>query len=109
MLHSKNTVAIPPGETVREQLEDRGMSQREFSLRMGISEKHISRLINGKVELTSDMALRLETVLGLPAAYWNNLESIYRDKLARVKVELEMEHRIPYNRYSELKIKYGIV
>ena len=109
MLYSKNTVAIPPGETIREQLEDRGMSQREFSLRMGISEKHISRLINGKVELTSDMALRLETVLGLPAAYWNNLESIYRDKLARVKAELEMEHdceiarNFPYSKMANLE------
>ena len=73
MLQSKNTIAIPPGATIREQLENRGMKQNEFALRMGLSEKHISRLINGQVELTQDVALRLESVLGVPASFWNNL------------------------------------
>jgi len=91
MLHSKNTIAIPPGATIREQLENRGMSQKEFALRMGMSEKHISRLINGKVELTPDVALRLESVLGLPASFWNHMESMYREQLSRVEAELDME------------------
>lgn len=92
MLHSKNTVAVPPGATIREQLENRGMSQKEFSLRMGMSEKHISRLINGKVELTPDVALRLESVLGLNAKFWNSRESTYREQLSRVQAELDMEN-----------------
>ena len=91
MMHSKNTIAIPPGATIREQLENRGMMQKEFALRMGLSEKHISRLINGQVELTQDVALRLESVLGVPASFWNNLESIYREKLTRVIAEQELE------------------
>lgn len=91
MLHSKDIIAIPPGETIREQLENRDMSQKELSKRMDMSEKHISHLINGKVELTHDVALRLESVLGLPAKFWNNLEAQYREKEARVKAELEAE------------------
>jgi HTH-type transcriptional regulator/antitoxin HigA len=91
MIHSKNTVAIPPGATIREQLDLRGMAQKEFSLRMGMSEKHISRLINGKVELTPDVALRLESVLGMPAKFWNNLESIYREQIARVEADMDDE------------------
>ena len=89
MLRSKDIIAIPPGETIREQLENRGMSQKEFALRMNMSEKHISHLVNGKVELTHDVALRLEAVLGIPAMFWNNLEAQYREKEARVKSELE--------------------
>ena len=91
MLHSKNTIAIPPGATIREQLENRGMKQNEFALRMGLSEKHISRLINGQVELTQDVALRLESVLGVPASFWNNLEVVYREKITRVIAESELE------------------
>lgn len=91
MRHSKSTIAIPPGATIREQLESRGMKQKEFANRMGISEKHISQLINGHVELTYDVALRLELVLGIPASFWNNLEAIYREKLARVISENELE------------------
>lgn len=94
MLHGKNIIAIPPGETIREQLENRGMTQKEFSKRMDMSEKHISHLINGKVELTHEVALRLEAVLGLPAKFWNNLESQYREKEARVKAELEADKEV---------------
>ncbi len=49
MLQGPKTVAIPPGETIREQLHSRHMSQKEFAKRMDLSEKHISRLINGKL------------------------------------------------------------
>ena len=64
MVRSSSYIATPPGATIREQLNDRGMSQKEFAARMGMSEKHISRLINGEVQLTSDVAVRLELVLG---------------------------------------------
>ena len=74
-------IAVPPGATIREQLENRDIPQKEFALRMGMSEKNISSLINGKVELTPEVALRLESVLGLPARFWNNMESVYREQL----------------------------
>lgn len=48
MLHDKNTIAVSPGATIQEQLEDREISQRDFAERMGMSENHISQLINGK-------------------------------------------------------------
>lgn len=91
MLYSKSVIAVPPGATIREQLEDRGMSQKEFSQRMGMTEKHISRLINGKVDLTHEVALKLESVLGLPASFWNNLEAIYKENIVRAKAEQALE------------------
>lgn len=91
MTRSRTFIATPPGVTIKEQLVDRGMSQKEFACRMDMSEKHISRLINGDVQLTPDVALRLEFVLGINASFWNNLESIYRDKLARVEAESSIE------------------
>ena len=56
MVRSRSFIATPPGATIKEQLNDRGMSQKEFSARMDMSEKHISRLINGDVQLTSEVA-----------------------------------------------------
>lgn len=91
MKESRTYIATPPGATIKEQLEDREMSQREFSQRMGISEKHISKLINGEVQLTPEMAYRLETVLGIPAHFWSELEAIYREKLAKVEAENAMD------------------
>lgn len=91
MVKSRSIIATPPGATIKEQLIDRGMNQKEFSERMGMSEKHISRLINGEVQLTPDVAVRLELVLGVPAQFWTKLESIYRDKIVRANMENTME------------------
>lgn len=103
MVKSRNYIATPPGATIKEQLNDRGMSQKEFSVRMDMSEKHISRLINGEVKLTPDVAVRLEIVLGVPAIFWNNLEAIYREKLIKVAAEnamdadTELARQFPYS------------
>jgi HTH-type transcriptional regulator/antitoxin HigA len=108
MLQSRNTIAVPPGSSVREILEERQMTQKEFAIRMGLSEKHVSHLLNGKTELTQDVALRLESVLGVPAEYWNRLEAIYRERIERVVREneldsdLEIARRFPYARMANL-------
>lgn len=105
---SRKTVAIPPGETIKEQLEDRRMTQKELASRMDMTEKHICKLLNGDVQLTSDVAMRLEMVLGIPASFWNNLEAIYRERLERVKAENEMDadieevKKFPYNEIAKL-------
>ena len=75
MVKSRSFIATPPGATIKEQLLDRGLSQKEFAVRMGMSEKHISKLINGDVQLTPEVAVRLEMVLGVPAKFWNKLEA----------------------------------
>lgn len=90
-LQSKTFLAIPPGETIREQLEDRGISQRNFAQKIGYTEKHISNLLNGKTELSHEAAHRLEMVLGIPATYWMSLEASYRDTLIKVSQENQSE------------------
>ncbi len=91
MKKSITHIAVPPGATIKEQLEDRGMTQKEFASRMDLSEKHICNLIAGDVKLTSDVAYRLEMVLGLPAAFWSKLEASYRDTLTKVAKENALE------------------
>lgn len=108
MYESKNYIAIPPGATIKEQLETRGITQKEFALRMGLSEKHISELINGKVELTANVASRLASVLGSPATFWQNLEANYRSQLQKVqeelhmKADMELAKKIPYSKMANL-------
>lgn len=110
MARSHTFIANPPGMTIKEQLLDRGMNQKEFAVRMDMSEKHISRLINGEVQLTPDVALRLEVVLGIEAGFWSNLEAIYREKLARIEAENSLEYdeelalKMPYNAMAEFEL-----
>ncbi len=107
MVRSRSIIATPPGATIKEQLNDRGMSQKEFAARMDMSEKHISRLINGEVQLTPETAVRLEMVLGIPAKFWNNLEAVYREKIVKAEAEnamdadAEIAKRFPYSEMAK--------
>jgi HTH-type transcriptional regulator/antitoxin HigA len=108
MIKSHSFIAIPPGESIKEQLLNRCMTQKEFAVRMDLSEKHISKLMNGAVQLTPEVAVRLEMVLGIPAKFWNNLEASYREKLIKVKNENEMDadieiaQKVPYREMAKL-------
>ena len=111
MVKSRTFIATPPGATIKEQLLDKGMSQKEFATRMDLSQKHVSKLINGEVQLTPDVAVRLEMVLGIPAKFWNKLEATYREKLIKANAENEMDADIEIARkmpYNEM-VKYGWV
>ncbi len=80
----------PPGDTILDLLEERGWNQAEFAIRTGYTTKHISQLINGKVALTEDAALKLERVLGSPASFWLTREAHYREGLARAEERISL-------------------
>ena len=75
----------PPGETLLEILDDRGMTQAEFAERTGRPRKTINEIVKGKAAITSETALQFEHVLGISAAFWSNRERRYREHLARLE------------------------
>jgi addiction module HigA family antidote len=85
--------AVPPGETLKETLETIGMTQAELAERVGRPLKTINEIIKGKAAITSETALQLERVLGIPASFWNNLESNYQERLARLKEEAYLRNQ----------------
>lgn len=79
-----NEFIVPTGRIIKEYLDEYNISQKELSARIGVSEKHISNVLNGNSRLTEEFALKLEKVLiGTPASYWLNYETKYRESLAR--------------------------
>ena len=80
---------IPPGETIREFLDELGMTQAELARRMGRPESTISQIINGKKRIEPETALQLEQVLGMTAGFWARLEANYRVDLARQRQQRE--------------------
>jgi len=80
----KRDIAIPPGATIEELLNDRYMNYSEFALKMGFSEEvDVNRLIKGEIKIDEAMARRLQNILGGTYVFWQNLESNYREKLNR--------------------------
>lgn len=79
-----NNFLVPTGRIIKEYLEEYGISQKELSERIDSSEKHISNVLNGKCRLTEEFALKLEKIIiGVPASYWLNYETKYREQMAR--------------------------
>lgn len=75
----------PPGETIIDLMEERGWTQAELARRLGYSQKHVSLLVNGKVPLSDEAALRLERVLGSTASFWLTREAKFREHCARIE------------------------
>jgi addiction module HigA family antidote len=73
----------PPGETLQDILDERGMTQAELATRMGRPKKTINEIIQGKAAITPETALQLERVLDVPADFWENREKNFRAYLAR--------------------------
>lgn len=108
---SKTFTAVPPGMTIKEVLDDHHMTQKELAVRLGLSEKHISKLINGEVPLTQDVAMRLERVLDIEASFWNGLEAAYRESILKVEYENSIDEEINFAKpfgYAKLA-RLGIV
>lgn len=102
------SIAIPPGETIREYLEALGMKQNEFATRLDISIKHLSNIITGISPITYETALKLEAVIGPSAEFWINLENNYQldkarlEEQAKLKEDYEVLKKIPYNDLCKL-------
>lgn len=69
--------AIHPGEILREELKERGIKQKDFAKAIGWQATHLSEFIKGKRNLNEDLAMRLESQLGIPFKTWMSLHSGY--------------------------------
>ena len=82
---ASSDLAIPPGELLEEEIEARGMTQRDLARETGRPPQTINEIIRGRKRITADTALDLERALGTPASFWLNLESNYQLTQARLR------------------------
>lgn len=77
---------VPPGEYLAEEIEARGLSQKELARRRGRPANAINEITHGKKAITAETALQLEDVmLEIPARFWLNLETDYQLSRALIK------------------------
>ena len=69
--------AIHPGEILREELQERGIKQKNFAQAIGVQATHLNEFIKGKRNLNEDLAMKLESQLGIPFKTWMNLHNGY--------------------------------
>ena len=102
-LNEFNEYIVTPGDTILELLETNCMTQLDLADKTGINKKTINEIIKGKAPITTATALKLEYVFKVPASFWNNLESNYREVLERekdietIKEDEKYLENIPYS------------
>jgi HTH-type transcriptional regulator/antitoxin HigA len=69
---------VPPGRILRQELDARGWTQKDFSEIIDLSEKAISAIVNGRKQITPEAAIKFGVAFGTSAAFWMNLEANYR-------------------------------
>ena len=86
--------SVAPGETLHEWLTENDMSQVDFARRTGLSAKHISQVINAAAGISPEVALAFESVTGIPARYWNQLESNFRTQNAQADEDIALAKEV---------------
>ena len=81
-----SALAIPPGETLSDEIAARGISRTELAARLGRPVQVVNEIVHGKKAITDHTAIGLEKVLGILAAFWVNLEQNYQMTKARLRV-----------------------
>lgn len=69
---------FPPGEYLRDELEERGWTVTEFAEIIGRPVQAVSEILNGKKEITTETAIALSDALGTTPELWLNLQTNYR-------------------------------
>jgi HTH-type transcriptional regulator/antitoxin HigA len=103
--------ASPPGDTLADLLEERSMTQTELAGRLGVSLKHVNRVIKGAASVSAEFALGLEKVFGTSASFWMTREAHFQADKARLDQRRELAGSIEWAKrfpIAELR-KRGLV
>ena len=76
--------AVAPGETLLEVMSSLEMTQKDLARRLDLTEQTLIRIFKGEQPISYATANRLELVTRVPARFWNNLEALYREQLAKL-------------------------
>lgn len=83
--------AFPPGEYLRDELEERGWTVTEFAEIIGRPIQAVSEILNAKKDITPETAVSFSEALGTSAELWLNLQTAYKLHLQRVAAASQAE------------------
>lgn len=92
--------AVHPGVHLKEELDAREWSQRDFAFIVGKSEQELSPILNGKRSISADMARLLGEALGINPQTFLNLQAEYDLQTAKtpdpgVRVRASLQGQYP--------------
>jgi len=66
---------IHPGEVLKDELEEVGLTQSALAKHIGVLPKTINEICRGKRGISAEMAMKLSRALGGSPQFWLNLQN----------------------------------
>jgi len=107
----ENLIVFHPGYYIKDIIEDMEISQEEFAMRLGVTGKTLSKLVNGKINLSDEVALQLSMMLGTDIRTWLNLQQTYEEKWLEIEKQKRLDNEIRLMRLLDYKyfVKLGVI
>ena len=89
--------AVPthPGEVIKDEIEARGITQRQLADSMGLTYSVVNEILNGKRHLTPKTALMFEAALDVPAETLMFLQrNLRKDSKSGIDAMIQSRYRL---------------
>jgi addiction module HigA family antidote len=94
MVQRRKLPPIHPGELLRDELGEIGVSLNELGRALRVPMNRISAIVNGKRAITVDTAMRLARYFGTSPQYWLNLQVAYDLEIAGQQIQPQIEKEV---------------
>lgn len=103
----ENKIAFHPGYYIKEYIEELGLTQEDFAIRLGTTPKNISYIIRGEQSISIDIANKLARMIGTSVKYWLNLQNEFDillcefENLKEIAEEKEVFKSLKYSYFRD--------
>ena len=85
---------VHPGEILREELDELGMSANALSRALDVPVNRVTSILNGQRGVTANTALRLARYFGTTPQLWLNLQKTWELRRAEIEAGRQIAERV---------------
>ena len=85
---------VHPGEILREELDELGLSANALSKALGVPVNRVTMILNGQRGVSADTALRLARYFGTTPQLWLNLQKTWELRRTEIEAGREIAERV---------------
>lgn len=74
-MNQTHITPVHPGEVLKDELEEIGLTQTALAAHIGVLPKTINEICRGKQGISAEMAVKLSKALGGSPQFWLNLQN----------------------------------
>ena len=94
-MNAKNGMrAVHPGEVLRDELDELGLSANALSKALDVPVNRVTMILNGQRGVSADTALRLARYFGTTPQLWMNLQKTWELRRAEIEAGGEIAERV---------------